>query len=114
METIFESVVDKHMPKMKIRVRQEDRRSICDGRMENGNQEQKEICTIVCPNLENWELKRKQRNFATKDKRRAIKVHWAQKSDELRKRPRDFYKTFKPFLSDKSEEETKIAIKIDE
>ena len=24
METIFESVVDKHMPKMKIRVRQKD------------------------------------------------------------------------------------------
>lgn len=84
METIFESVVDKHVPKMKIRVRQEDRCSICDGRMENGNQEQKEICTIVCPNPENWELKRKQRNFSTKDKRRAIKVHWALTEEETK------------------------------
>ena len=64
--------------------------------------------------LENWELRRKWRDLATKEKRRAIKAHWAQKSDELRKRPRDFYQTFKPFLSGKSKEETKIAIRINE
>ena len=63
---------------------------------------------------ENWELKRKWRNLATKERRRAIKVYWAQKSDELRRRPRDFYKTFKPFLSEKTKEETKIAIEINE
>ena len=33
---------------------------------------------------------------------------------ELRKRPRDFYKSFIPLLSDKSKEETKAAIRINE
>ena len=50
--------------------------------------------------------------MATKESRHAIKAHKAQKSDELRKRLRHFYKAFKPFLSDKSREETKIAIRI--
>lgn len=45
--------------------------------------------------LENWELKRKWRKLATKERRRAIKSHWAQKPDELSKRPRDFYTILK-------------------
>ena len=52
--------------------------------------------------------------MATKERRRAIKAYWAQKSDELRRRPRDFYKIFKPFLSENTKEETKIAIEINE
>ena len=51
--------------------------------------------------------------MASKEKRRGIKAHWAQISDEL-KRPRDFHKSFKPLLSDKSKEETKTAIRINE
>ena len=57
--------------------------------------------------LETGSQKRKWRNLASKEKRRAIKAHWAQISDEL-KRPRDFYESFKPFLSDKSKEEAKL------
>ena len=45
--------------------------------------------------------------MASKEKRRAIKAHCAQISDEL-KRPRDFYESFKPFLSDKTKEEAKL------
>ena len=41
-----------------------------------------------------------------------MKAHWAQKLDKLRKRAWDFYKTFKPFLSNKRKEDTKIAIRI--
>ena len=115
METIFESVLDKHVPKMKMRVRQKDAAYVTE-EWKVAIRNKRKYAQLLAQNrtLENWELKRKWRNFATKDKRRAIKVHWAQKSDELRKRPRDFYKTFKPFLSDKSKEETKIATKINE
>ena len=37
------------------------------------------ICRIVCPKptQENWELKRKWRNLATKERRCAIKAYWA-------------------------------------
>ena len=50
--------------------------------------------------------------MAPKERRSAMKAHWAQKLDKLRKRAWDLYKTFKPFLSNKRKEDTKIAIKI--
>ena len=50
----FESVLEKHVPKMK-KVWTE-RCTIQDRRMENGRQEQKEICAIVCPKLNFREL----------------------------------------------------------
>lgn len=63
---------------------------------------------------ENWELKRKWRNLATRERRRAVKEYWALKTDEFSQKPRDFYKAFKPFLSNKTKEDTRIAIKVDE
>ena len=41
------------------------------------------------------------RNETTKQRRLAIKEYWRTKSEDLRRNPRDFFKTFKPFLSDK-------------
>ena len=41
---------------------------------------------------ENWELRRKARNEAIKD-------YWRIKAEDLKTKPRDFFKTFKPFLS---------------
>ena len=49
----------------------------------------------------NYEHKRIYRNEATKQRRLAIKEYWRTKSEDLRRNPRDFFKTFKPFLSDK-------------
>ena len=47
--------------------------------------------------------------------RRTIKEYWTQKSEELERKPRDFYKTFKPFLSAKSRrDDATISIKINE
>ena len=51
---------------------------------------------------ENWELKRKWRNKATKCRRMAIREFWKQKADDLKSKPSDFYKTFRPFLNNKS------------
>ena len=64
--------------------------------------------------LENWELKRKWRNIATSERRKSIKNYWSQKSDELRSRPGNFYKTFNLFFSSKGKDTTNIAIKVKE
>ncbi|KAL9964953.1 hypothetical protein ACROYT_G028670 [Oculina patagonica] len=114
-KTIFESVLDKHMPKKKMRVRQKDVPYMTE-KWKMAIRNKRKYAQMFAQNrsLENWELKRKWRNLATKERRRAIKAYWAQKSEELRKKPRDFYKTFKPFLSDKTKEETKIAIRIND
>ena len=103
------------MPKKKMRVRQKDVPYMTE-EWKMAIRNKRKYAQLFAQNrtLENWELKRKWRNLATKERRRAIKAYWAPKSDELGKRPGDFYKTFKPFLSDKSKEETKIAIRTNE
>lgn len=40
---------------------------------------------------ENWELRRKARNEATKQRRIAIKDHWRKKAEDLKTKPRDFF-----------------------
>ena len=51
---------------------------------------------------DNRKLKTKWRSEATKCRQRAIRDYWHQKSDNLKSRPHEFYKLFRPFLSDKS------------
>ena len=60
---------------------------------------------------ENWELKRIWRNKATGYRRKAIKEYWKQKADDLKAKPSEFYKTFRPFLSDKKQPASEIHIK---
>ena len=48
---------------------------------------------------ETWELRHKTRNEATKQRRIAIKNYWKLKAADLKSNPRDFFKTFKPFLN---------------
>ena len=45
------------------------------------------------------ENKKKCRNEATSQRRLVIKEHWRKKADDLKENPRDFFKTFRPFLS---------------
>ena len=61
---------------------------------------------------ENWELKRKWRNEATKCRRRAIREYWQQKADHLKSKPTDFYKTFRPFLNDKNKGQDRTCINL--
>ena len=51
---------------------------------------------------ENFELKKKYRNIATRERRKAIKHYWRKMSEELNEKPSEFYKTFWPFLNNKS------------
>ena len=63
---------------------------------------------------ETWELRRKTRNEATKQRRIAIKNYWKIKADDLKSNPRDFFKTFKPFLSTKDcATSTDIQLKVE-
>ncbi|PFX12946.1 putative RNA-directed DNA polymerase from transposon BS [Stylophora pistillata] len=63
---------------------------------------------------ETWELKRKWRNIATRERRKAIKDYWAQKSSELKTRPRDLFQTFNPSLNSKNRDTTNISIRIND
>ena len=61
---------------------------------------------------ENWELKRIWRNKATSYRRKAIKEYWKQNTGDLKAKPSEFYKTFRPFLSDKKQSISEIHIKV--
>ena len=58
-----------------------------------------------------WELKRIWRNKATNYRRKAIQEYWKQKADYLKAKPSEFYRTFRPFLSDKKQPASEIHIK---
>ena len=63
---------------------------------------------------ETWELRRKTRNEATKQRRIAIKNYWKIKAADLKSNPRDFFKTFKPFLNTKDcSTSTDIQLKVE-
>ena len=47
---------------------------------------------------ENYELKKKYRNLATKERRKAIEEFWMKKTDDLEQKPWEFFKTFWPIL----------------
>ena len=55
---------------------------------------------------------RKWRNIAARIRRKAIKNYWRNKADDLKANPRSFFKTFTPFLKDKSKDNTDISLKV--
>ena len=66
MENHFLSVLDKHMPEMKVRARQKDAPYMTkEWKMAIRNKFFKEICTIVCPkpNLRKLGVKKEMAKF---------------------------------------------------
>ena len=59
---------------------------------------------------ENFELKKKHRNIASKERRKAISAYWRKKSEKLSTNPSAFYNTFKPFISGKRKESPGITL----
>ena len=59
---------------------------------------------------ENLELKKKYRNIATRERRKAIRAYWYSKTEEHKSRPDKFYDTFKPFISNKSKDSVAIHL----
>ena len=112
---LFESILNKHAPFKKKRVREKDIPYMTDAwKKAIRNKRKYAILFAKDRTPENFELKRRFRNIATKERRKAIKAYWQKTSDELKSKPRNFYKTFRPFLSDKSKDGTNICLKIDE
>ena len=50
---------------------------------------------------ENWEIKKKNRNEATKERRKAIKAYWKKTTDKMNTNPKDFFKAFRTFMGTK-------------
>ena len=100
--TLMKNIVDEHAPVKTMRVRDLDvpymttkwKNAIRAKRKAEAKYRQNKTAA-------NCEHKRKCRNEATKQRRLAIKENWKTKSEELRRNPRDFFRTFKPFLSDR-------------
>lgn len=64
--------------------------------------------------VENLELKRKDRNLATRERRKAIRTYWYKNAEKHKDRPDKFYDTFKHFISNKGKGSTTIHIKTKE
>jgi hypothetical protein len=61
----------------------------------------------------NWENYKKQRNYVTSLRKKAIKSYFQKKCTNVSK-PKDFWNCVKPFFSDKSTNDTRIILKEDD
>ncbi|XP_048578931.1 uncharacterized protein LOC125560702 [Nematostella vectensis] len=113
-ETLFNTIVEKHMPTKKMRFRKADVPYMTPEWKQAIKMKRKFAKQYAHSKTEeNWELKRKWRNKATNCRRKAIKEYWQQKADDLKAKPSEFYKTFRPFLSDKKQLVCEINIRTD-
>ena len=53
---------------------------------------------------ENFELKKKYRNIATRERRKALTAYWHKRSEEMKSKPHEFFDTFRPFLNNKTKD----------
>ena len=96
--TQLNSILDEHAPIKKMKVREKDymttnwKKAIRTKRRfskrYNKNRTQG-----------NFELMKKWRNQATKERRKAIKEYWKQVSEKMKSNARNVYKMFRPFLA---------------
>ena len=101
--TKFKKILDKHMPLRKMKVRKYDAQYMTPEWKEAIRKKRKYAKKFRKDNsMENWEQMKKWRNNATRLRRQAIKKYWKNKSEELKKNPGKFYKTFMPFIKSKS------------
>lgn len=113
--TLLRNVVDDQLPLKKMRVRDKDVPYMTTGWKQAIHAKRRATMKYKNhPTQENWENKKKCRNEATRQRRLAIKEHWRKKADDLKKNPRDFFKTFRPFLSTKGHKgEIEIHLRTD-
>ena len=110
--SLFNSILETHTPMRKMRVRQVDV-PYMTMEWKQAIRRKRKYAKKYARNKtnENWELKKKWRNEATKCRRRAIKKFWKEKADHLNSKPYDFYNIFRPFLSDKRQKGSDINIR---
>ena len=56
---------------------------------------------------ENFELKKRYRNIATRERRKALAAYWYKKSEEMKSKLHNFFDTFRPFLNTGLEQQNK-------
>ena len=109
---LFESVVDQHAPTKKKRVREKDIPYMTPEWKQAIRDKRKFAVQFAKDrSLGNFELKRKYRNIATRERRKAIKAYWYRKSEELKSKPSEFFNTFRPFISTKTKDTNAICLK---
>ena len=65
---------------------------------------------IKSRNTRNWEIYRKQRNYVTSLRKKAIKTYFMKKCSNI-STPKDFWNCIKPFFSDKCNNDNQIILK---
>lgn len=109
------NIVDEHLPMKKMRVREHDV-PYMSKEWKKAIREKRKAAKLYAKNstVENWELKRKLRNKATRLRRKAIRNYWGNKAEDLKNNPKQFYKTFMPFLGGKKDlQPSNITLKVD-
>ena len=113
--SLLNTVLDDHAPQKKMRVRARDVPYMTT-EWKNAIRAKRKYARRFHkkPTQENRELKNKWRNESTRLRRKAIKQYWKEQSNHLKSKPRQFYKTFKPFLDTKAQgtDNNKINISI--
>ena len=95
---LFDRVVDDHAPITEKRVREKDIPYMTsEWKQAIRNKRKYAIQFSKNRTPENFDLKKKVRNIATQERRKAIKTYWFKKSEELKSRPGEFFNTFSPF-----------------
>ncbi|XP_028405238.1 uncharacterized protein LOC114527742 [Dendronephthya gigantea] len=112
---LLKSMVDLHAPIQKKRVRERDIPYMTpEWKQAIRNKRKFAIQFAKDRSPDNYELKRKYRNIATRERRKAIKSYWLRKSEELKSKPGEFFNTFKPFISSKTKDTNVICLKSDD
>ena len=114
--TMMNSVIDEHLPAKKMRVRAKEVPHMTTNWKNAIRAKRRALANYLNNKSDlNWEKLRKCRNEATWERRKAIKLYWKEKSNHLRDNPRDFYRTFMPFLGSKTHaKNNEIHLKVDD
>ncbi|CAB4025980.1 Hypothetical predicted protein, partial [Paramuricea clavata] len=113
--SLFESLVDRHAPLKRKKVREKDSPYMTiEWKKAIRNKRKYAIKFAKDRTKENFELKKKYRNIANKGRRKAVSAYCHKTSEDLRDKPSEFYKTFKPFLSDKVKDPAVICLRTNE
>lgn len=97
--TLMANINDENLPLKKMRVRAKDVPYMTTNWKHAIRAKRRALATYQNDKSDsNWDALHIWRNEATRHRRIAIKSYWKSKSDHLKEKPADFYRTFMPFL----------------
>ena len=110
---LLTDIVDEHMPAKQMRVRGKDVPYMTT-EWKNAIRARRRATMRYRKTKapEDWELQRKLGNETTRLGRNAIRDYWKTKVLELKQKPREFYKTFTPFLRSRKDQKHDMNVKL--